>query len=609
MKYTNKYLYFLIFILFLSCKKQENSVKNEQLKTTLIKFNGLLGEALLKSTNNRILTLMADTNQSLVRLYHKDTANKYNSFGWKGETMGKWLYTATLCYKRTKDEKLLLNIRNIADFIIKNQSPDGYLGTFNDTSRFNGTKKRNNQTFDLWMNGYVMQGLCQLYEATGDKKYLTAAQKIGNLCIDYFQTQKHSLVNSGPFSGMVSAAILEHFVDLYTITKEKKYLNFAYFIVNDIEKRPGTELISRTLAKYDAAQIGEGKMYELIRCYVGIAKLYRVTKNPIYKEVVINAWNEINTYHLNASGAPAGGVGIHPECFNFRYMFSPYFNSETCALMDWIRLNKELFAITKHAKYTESIEKALYNALLGAQNNDGSCWQYHSLMNGPWHCTALDACCSSSGAMALEEVSGTVINEFKNSIWINFYEQSEYNITENNKNTKISINGNYPFAGKQQIIVTQTEKNKIKFYLRIPTWATNFSILNKGKDIVFKNINGYGCLNQVWDKNDTILIQYDQKSRFEKKLKSYEQHGYYTDVETAYYSFHNGPILYGTEWNDNINNPNPAYISNPSVSNKIVKFNKNLYIKGLDTTFILKPYFRIANKSDSSSHTVWFTVK
>ena len=39
-----------------------------------------------------------------------------------------------------------------------------------------------------------------------------------------------------------------------------------------LEQRPGTEIITRTLLNYDAAQINEGKHYEMLDCYLGIAE-------------------------------------------------------------------------------------------------------------------------------------------------------------------------------------------------------------------------------------------------------------------------------------------------------------------------------------------------
>ena len=79
-------------------------------------------------------------------------------------------------------------------------------------------------------------------------------------------------MDAGPFGGTGSACVMVNFVDLYQATGKKKYLDFAEFCLQGLEQRPGTEIITRTLLNYDAAQINEGKHYEMLDCYLGIAE-------------------------------------------------------------------------------------------------------------------------------------------------------------------------------------------------------------------------------------------------------------------------------------------------------------------------------------------------
>ena len=56
----------------------------------------------------------------------------------------------------------------------------------------------------------------------------------------------------------------------------------------------------------------------------------------------------------------------------FGTCYSPYPYSETCSMMDWLRLNIELLPVTGEAKYAEQIEKIAYNAMLGAHSPTAS---------------------------------------------------------------------------------------------------------------------------------------------------------------------------------------------------------------------------------------------
>ena len=46
--------------------------------------------------------------------------------------------------------------------------------------------RRSRADVDLWMNAWVMQGLVDVWRLFGDKNYLTAASRIGDLCIRTF---------------------------------------------------------------------------------------------------------------------------------------------------------------------------------------------------------------------------------------------------------------------------------------------------------------------------------------------------------------------------------------------------------------------------------------
>ncbi|NLF40880.1 hypothetical protein GX586_15660, partial [bacterium] len=288
-----------------------------------VSVGGVIGEGLEASMNGRLKWFIRDERSEAIRVYRRKTAARSPSKGWLGECAGKWLYAASRCLARTGDPVIERHVRRVAGFLVSQQCEDGYLGTYSTADRFCAPGVRR-QTFDLWMNGYVMQGLMRAATVLRDRSLLASARRIADLCIRVYRDAGAKIVNAGPFSGMASACVLEHFVDLYDLTGAGKYLDFAAFCLRELDRRPGVEIVRRTTLGYDAAQIGEGKMYEMIRCLVGMAKLARATRDKELCAAVANAWREISAHHLNAAGAPCGGVGGHLECFNVRYAFSPY---------------------------------------------------------------------------------------------------------------------------------------------------------------------------------------------------------------------------------------------------------------------------------------------
>src|SRR5690606_34573686 len=126
---------------------------------------------------------------------------------------------------------------------------------------------------------------------------------------------------------------------------------------------------------------------------------------------------------------------------------SPYGFVETCSVMSWIQLNRELYKITGQAKYIHEIEKSAYNALLGAQFPNGD-WSYHSFANGCRHASNFNDCCPSSGSLALEELPTLLYSHKENGIACNIYAESDLSIVlPDSVQVHIIQKSKYPFDG------------------------------------------------------------------------------------------------------------------------------------------------------------------
>ena len=166
-------------------------------------------------------------------------------------------------------------------------------------------------------------GLLEVNKYFPNEKYLTAAKKIGELFLHTFQEGGANITDYGTRKGMSATVILDPVVELYKVTKDQRYLDFAELIIRKVEEKDGLRIISESLRKNDAENIGEGKVYQLIWNLTAIAKLYEVTANNNYLKAVENTWKNIVDFHLTESGGPWGGIGTHYECFNQKRILEP----------------------------------------------------------------------------------------------------------------------------------------------------------------------------------------------------------------------------------------------------------------------------------------------
>ena len=221
---------------------------------------------------------------------------------WGTEFWGKWVQGAMSSYRYTQDPDIYAMIERSEKEMMAAQLPDGYLGNYDKDHQLKG--------WDVWGRKYSTLGLLKWYGLSGDKKALKAACRL----IDYTMTQigegKHHIYECGNYKGMASGSILEPVMFLYKYTKDKKYLDFAKFIVSDIEQPGGPQLIAkadvpvykRFPVKGNTAwwsQVNGQKAYEMMSCYVGLLELYKVTHNEQYLDVVKTVVRHIMDEEIN----------------------------------------------------------------------------------------------------------------------------------------------------------------------------------------------------------------------------------------------------------------------------------------------------------------------
>jgi DUF1680 family protein len=296
-------------------------------------------------------------------------------------------------------------------------------------------------------------------------------------------------------------------------------------------------------------------------------------------------------------------------------MFSPYSHSETCAMMDWLRLNVELLKITGEARYADQIEKTAYNAMIGAQFPDGYGWIYHSVMNGRRTRTDKFACCSSSGSIVLEEVPQTIYSVNDEELRINIYSPSEATLSIGQDIVSVKQTTDFPFDGKISVSVDLEKETSFSLGIRIPGWLCDSCIVVDGKNVNVKP-NTYYSITKKWKKGDQCIIEFPMKLWMDEKISEYNQLGDYLDGFTKYKALYRGPLLYAAEWKDTQKKPNSVAVSKTlsitdfkEISMPAGFMGKAYELQLPDTSILFVPYYEVAHRADTSYHACWLQIK
>ncbi len=468
------------------------------------------------SIANRLRTI--DDNELLDGFEHRPGKQ-----AWVGEHVGKWLDAAVRCSVATNDVELGKKIDRVLDRLCATQEDDGYLGTYTKDKRFGLYE---NADWDVWVHKYCLLGLLADYRLRGNARSLMVARRIGDLLCRTFvgdastaDKEVKDIVHAGQHAGMAATSILEPMVLLYRVTAETRYLGFCHRIVQRMGEPGGPNLVNDLLAGKGVNEIGNGKAYEMLSNFVGLAEFYRQIGDKRLLQALENAWDDIVKHRLYPTGSTSAG-----EFFQADGVFPTGASAsiaETCVTVTWLQFNLQLHRLTGETKYAEEIERTIVNHLLAAQKPSGDDWCYYTPLEGKKPYSSEMNCCHSSGPRGIALIPSFGIEATKDRVLVNWLAPESADV----------------LVGKQKVGVTvrQEPKNFViavacdpatvfDLAIRIPAYAKAARVECGGMRYDAKP--GETCtLHRSWNDDDvTVAVaivpemvdaaQYGQKGRF-----------------------------------------------------------------------------------------------
>lgn len=473
-----------------------------------IDLDGYVGSRIDDCIHTRILG--QDVDHITEPFTHKnDTAS------WQTEFWGKWVQGAIASYRYNHDKALYDKISHSIDQIIASQQPDGYIGNY--------APEYHLAQWDVWGRKYTALGLLAWHKLTGDKKALDATARL----IDHLMTEvgpgHTDIVTVGNYHGMAASSVLEPVIYLYNATGNKKYLDFANYIVSQWETPEGPQLVSKALKGIDVAsrfphpsdwfspENGQ-KAYEMMSCYVGLLELYKITGNPTYLDAVEKTVANIVDKEINVAGSGSSFESwYHGKDFQ---ALPTYHTMETCVTFTWMQLCDKLLEVTGKPFYADQIEKTLYNALMASLKDDASQIAKYSPIEGhrfegEEQCGLHINCCNANGPRGFALIPSFAVKSTDKGINFNYYGDMTATADVNGNTVSISQKSDYPATNTSTIEINPEKKKNFSVNLRIPVWSANTVVKVNGKAVDNVSPGSYLALTREWAKGDKIEVAFD----------------------------------------------------------------------------------------------------
>ena len=277
---------------------------------------------------------------------------------------------------------------------------------------------------------------------------------------------------------MASGSVLEAIVQLYSLTAEKRYLDFATYIVNGFEQEGSAYIFTGLLAKRGVDKVGNGKAYEMLSVLVGMACYSRYVTDPRIMPALENAWTDIVTNRLYLSGTISSIEHFRPD------HVLPANNKsrmgEGCATITWLQFNWHLLRITGNPKYANQMERTIYNAMLAAFNPQTGCVSYFTPLVGkkPHNCDI--TCCMSSVPRGIALLPQMLAGRYKKGIMVSICNPFTLTTQINGKPLTLQAASQVPLKGGISFNITSQKADKFPdIWFRAPEWAKNLTLNNK----------------------------------------------------------------------------------------------------------------------------------
>ena len=426
----------------------------------------------------------------------------------------KWTEAVGFVLQSGDRPQLRASAEKLIDEVVAVQEPGGYLNTYYEDDRKSLRMLPQTQStgHELYNIGHMLQGAIAYYRATGDRKLLDAGIRFVNdfLIPNYGPAPKKPIVSGHPEIEM-------GLIELYRITGDKRQLDLAGYILQgdsriELPERRTIYMFSGT--PFTARTKMQGHAVRAMYACCGATDYYLETGDAEYWKTLNLLWNDMTTTKMYVTG----GVGSRSdgEAFGDAYEL-PNFRAygESCAAIGNMMWNWRMLAATGDAKFTDVIERALYNGINSGMSLDGTLYCYRNPLafdpstgdkiRNTWYDVT---CCPPNLERTFGSLPGYFYSTSADGIYVHLYDNSELNWgLENGVGLKLAQKTNYPWDGNVEITVTPTEPSEFTFYVRIPGWADHAQVAVNAKDLTGAAPGAYLPIRRHWSPGDVIRLK------------------------------------------------------------------------------------------------------
>lgn len=391
------------------------------------------------------------------------------------------------------------------------QQPDGYINTF---YTLTGLDKRwtNMDKYEMYCAGHMIEAGVAYYQATGKRKLLDVCIRMTDHMMSQFGPGKRHWV---PGHEEIELAL----VKLYQTTQEQKYLDFAYWLLEERGHGHGT---MGDEGKWDPVYYQDivpvrrltdisGHAVRCMYLYCGMADVAALKNDTGYIAAIDRLWDDVVHRNMYITG----GIGSSRDNEGFTEDYDlPNLDAycETCASVGMVLWNQRMNQLTGDSKYIDVLERSLYNGALAGISLGGDRFFYVNPLESKgdhhrqeWYGCA---CCPSQLSRFLPSIGNYIYASSDDALWVNLYIGNTGQIRIGETDILLTQETDYPWDGSVKLTISTSQPLEKEIRLRIPNWCKTYDLSINGKRINVSEEKGYAVIKD-WKSQDVIALDMD----------------------------------------------------------------------------------------------------
>lgn len=419
-------------------------------------------------------------------------------FPFQDSDVHKWLEAASwqLAADAAGDAGLTADVERLVSLVAAAQDPDGYLQTYYQVAHPERRWSDLDRGHELYCAGHLIQAAVAHHRATGRRELLDVAVR--------FATHIDSVFGAGKKTDGICGhpEIETALVELYRETGARRFLDLAGHFTDrrghgllaagagrDHARDPGPAYWQDHLPVREAPTVA-GHAVRQLYLLAGATDLATETGDATLRAALERLWHAMTATKTYLTG----GVGARHEgeAFGAPFELPPdRAYAETCAAIASVQWSWRMALLTGETRYSDLVERTLYNGFLSGVALDGDRWLYVNPLqvrddheDGPGDRTARRtpwfrcACCPPNVMRLLASLPHYMASGDAEGLQLHQYATGSYAAdADGGRGGAVTVETDYPWKGRVTVTVDAAPTDRDwTLSLRIPSWCAEFTV-------------------------------------------------------------------------------------------------------------------------------------